>query len=114
MSNEMIFLNFDNLKKGDVKMSKQEIGTVKIRFKGLIGATELVYPGLKTKVQFDEKGVAEVPAWIAKKLLGPDFAGAGYEIYTEEALKAERKAKVQEPKTDAKTKEEEFLAEIKS
>jgi hypothetical protein len=112
MPNEMIFLNFDNIKKGgNVKMN-QEIGTVKIRFKGIDRALELVYPGLKTKVQFDERGVAEVPASIAKKLLGPDFAGAGYELYKEEeVLKTERKAKIQE-KPESKTKEAEFLAEI--
>jgi hypothetical protein len=112
MPNDYIFLNFDKLKKGDVKMNHQEVGTVKIRFKGLDKALELVYPNLHTKVQFDERGVAEVPAWVAKKLLGPDFVKAGYELYTEEeAPRPERKAKVQE-KTEAKTKEQEFLAEI--
>ena len=115
MANEQpIYLNFDKMKKGgSVKMDKAEIGVVKIRFTQIHKPLELVYPTMKYKIQYDERGVAEVPEWVAKKLLGKDFAGMGYELFKEEPVKVERKAKVQEEKAEVKTKED-FLAEIKN
>jgi hypothetical protein len=117
MANEQpIYLNFDKMNKGgNIKMDKAEIGMIKIRFTQIHKPLELVYPTMKFKIQYDERGVAEVPEWVAKKLLGKDFAGMGYELFKEEPVKEkpERKAKVQEEKAEIKTKED-FLAEIKN
>ena len=107
-----------NETKGGRKMDSrsQEIGIVKIKLNGLGKAAELNYPTLKLKIRYDERGVAEVPLWAAKKLLGPDFAGSGYELFEEvktEESKVE-KPKERKPKTqETKTAEQEFIAGIK-
>jgi len=90
---------------------QQDVGTMKVRMRGLGKAIEFKFPNLRDKVRFNEEGIAEVPVWLGKKLLGPDFAGCGYEevtVATEVTrLKREHKSEKME------SKEKEFLEEIK-
>jgi len=96
---------------------QQEVGTMKIRLKGLEKAVEFTFPNLRTKIKFDEKGVAEVPVWIGKKLLGPDFAGCGYEavgLASPKEINRIRSAYMADAVTkEVSSKEKEFLEEIK-
>jgi hypothetical protein len=100
---------------------KQEPGTLKIRLKGLEKAVEFTFPGYKGKVKFNDKGITEVPSWLGRRMLGPEFAGVGYEEVVEV-----KEVKVPEPpagkpqreaKTSGKEKtpsENDFLEGIKN
>jgi hypothetical protein len=81
-----------NLKKEERKMAeRKDLPKVKVT----------VAP--KNKVILDEHGVVEVDEGLAKKLLGPDHAGEGWELVKEEpeTAKGKRASKVGDP-----TKEE--------
>lgn len=85
---------------------------VKVRLKNVRKGHPLELTVLpRVKVVLDENGVAEVDEKIARQLLSPDHAGAGWELVTETPAdlgKGKRASKAEEtPKT-----KEEFLQQI--
>ena len=98
-------------KKEDVKMAieKKELPKVKIRLRGLErGPIELTILPRK-KMILDENGVVEVDEATARKLLSPEYAGTGWEMYKEKEEPAKgRKSKAE----DETVSKEEFAHKI--
>ena len=63
----------------------------------------------KKKVILDENGIAEVEEGLARKLLSPEYAGAGWELYKEEPAKGRKSKVVEEEEPVSK---EEFAQKI--
>lgn len=100
-----------NHKKGGIKNMAERIDLpkVKIRLRGIErGPIEMTILPRK-KVILDEHGVVEVDEGTAKKLLSPEYAGAGWELYKEEPAKG-RKSKAEEP--EKSVSKEDFAQQI--
>lgn len=81
-------------KKEDKNMAETKaLRTVKLRLKGIERGPIEMTIAPKKKIILDENGVAEVEEGLARKLLSPEYAGAGWELYKEEPPAKGRKSK---------------------
>lgn len=97
-------------------------GKVKIRLKGLEGGPMRLRVLPKFEADFDVRGVAEVPSFVAEKLLGPGYKGSGFELFEEPKVVVEKPVektvgpgpvaakKIPAPKAKGQTEEEKEFA----
>ncbi len=99
-----------NHKKEEVKMADPKLRTVKLRLRGVDrGPIELTIAP-KKKVILDENGIVEVEENLARKLLSPEYAGTGWELYKEpDTVTKGRKSKAEEEQPSSK---EDFAKQI--